>query len=103
MRGIWVKRKSWIRDMAKQRIEILFGLAEKEFGEHPERSNRYVQLARRIGMRHNVRIPREFKRRMCKHCYSYLMPGASARVRLRKRYVTVTCLACNRQMRYPYP
>lgn len=98
-----MKRKSWIRDMAKQRIEILFGLAEKEFSEHPKRSNRYVQLARRIGMRHNVRTPRELKRRVCKHCHSYLVPGTSARVRLRKRYVTVTCLTCNKQMRYPYP
>jgi len=102
-RLVKMKRKGWIRDMARQRIEILFGLAEKEFSEHPERSNRYVQLARRIGMRHNVRIPRELKRRMCKHCYSYLVPGTNARVRLRKRYVTVTCLQCNKQMRCPYP
>ncbi|MDI6888399.1 MAG: ribonuclease P protein component 4 [Methanocellales archaeon] len=98
-----MKRKSWIRDMARQRIERLFMLAEKQFGEHPERSDRYIQLARRIGTRNNVRIPRELKQRMCKHCDSYLVPGTNARVRLRKRYVTVTCLTCNKQMRYPYP
>lgn len=88
--------------MAKQRIERLFELAGQEFGEHPERSNRYVQLARRIGMRHNVRIPRKLKRRMCRHCHSYLVPGGNARVRLRGEYAAVTCLVCKKLMRYPY-
>ncbi len=97
-----MKRKGWIRDMAKQRIERLFELAEQGFGEHPERSDRYIHLARRIGMRHNVRISRELKRRVCRHCYSYLVPGGNARVRLRGEYVAVTCLACKKLMRYPY-
>lgn len=97
-----IKQKSLIRDLAVQRIERLFELADDEFGQNPKRSDRYVSLARRIGMRYRVRFPSTLKRRMCKHCRSYLVPGSSARVRLRGRYITVTCLCCNKQMRYPY-
>lgn len=98
------RRRAWIRDMARQRIERLFELAEQEFAEHPERSNRYVELARRISMRNRVRIPPYLKRRMCRECYSYLVPGANARTRLhgRGRYIVTTCLECGHQMRRPY-
>ncbi|HIH37078.1 MAG TPA: ribonuclease P [Methanocellales archaeon] len=97
-----MKKKYWLQDISKQRIERLFEFAGQEFDEHPDRSNRYVQLARQIGMRHNVSIPRELKRRMCRHCHSYLVPGNNARVRLRGTHVAVTCLVCEKQMRYPY-
>ncbi len=96
------KQKSLIKDLAVQRIIRLFELADQEFEENPKRSDRYVFLARRISMRFRVRFPKTLKRRMCKHCRSYLVPGSSARVRLRGRYITVTCLRCNKQMRYPY-
>ena len=96
------KQKSLIKDLAVQRINRLFELADQEFEQNPKRSDRYVLLARRIGMRFRVRFPKTLKRRICKHCRSYLVPGSSARVRLRGRYITVTCLRCNKQMRYPY-
>ena len=35
-------------NIAKERMDILFSLAEKEFIEYPERSHRYVELARKI-------------------------------------------------------
>jgi ribonuclease P protein subunit RPR2 len=96
------KQKFLIKDLAKQRIEHLFELAGDAYKSYPERSNRYVSLARKIGMRYRIRIPREYKQRICKQCHSYLVPGSNARFRLRRRYVTVTCLTCNKQMRYPY-
>ena len=96
------KQKSLIKDLAIQRIDRLFELAHDEFGQNPQRSDRYVLLARRIGMRYRIRFPSTLKRQMCKHCRSYLVQGSSSRVRLRGRYITVTCLRCNKQMRYPY-
>lgn len=96
------KQKSLIKDLAVQRIDRLFDLADDEFEQNPKRSDRYVSLARQIGMRFRIRFPKTLKRRMCKHCHSYLVPGSSSRVRLRGRYITVTCLRCNKQMRYPY-
>ena len=89
------------RDVARQRIERLFVLAEEEHVLHPERSDRYVALARRMGMRMRVRIPRRLKRRVCGGCGCYLSPER-ARVRLHDGIVTVTCTECGEQTRYPY-
>ncbi|MEM2934317.1 MAG: ribonuclease P protein component 4 [Methanocellales archaeon] len=96
------ERKQFAREIARERIKILFDLASQVYKQHPERSDAYVALGRRIGMRYNVRIPRELKRRMCKHCHCFLVPGRNARVRLRGKYITITCLNCRRQMRFPY-
>jgi ribonuclease P protein subunit RPR2 len=86
-----------------QRIERLFELAEAEaIHEREQRSKRYIQLARAIGMRYRVRIPKHLKMRLCKGCYSFLIPGKNARVRLRGEYMTTTCLRCGQHMRRLY-
>ena len=42
-------KPNWQTEVARERIEILFALAEKEFpGKY---SNRYIELAKKIGMR----------------------------------------------------
>ena len=88
------------KQIARERIAVLFGQAEKAFAEDPGRSARYVALARRIAMRQRVRIPREFRRRFCHHCYAFLVPGVNMRVRVHRGKVVVTCHACKRSMRY---
>ncbi len=88
--------------MARQRIERLFELAEGEFKNHPERSNRYVKLARRIGMRYRVRLPQDLRMKVCRHCHNYLVQGINARTRLLGTHIATTCLACGKQMRRPY-
>ncbi|HIH86792.1 MAG TPA: ribonuclease P, partial [Methanosarcinales archaeon] len=72
-------KKVWIRDMAAQRMVRLFDLAEVSFDDDPGLSKRYVSLARRIGMRHRVRLPPHLKRKVCKRCGAYLVPGTSCR------------------------
>ena len=86
--------------VAKERIGVLFIQAQDAFPEHPERSNRYVALARRIAMRQRVHIDREFRRRFCHHCYAFLVPGQNMRVRVHRGNVVVTCGICNMKMRY---
>ncbi|MBW2994958.1 hypothetical protein KY312_01260 [Candidatus Woesearchaeota archaeon] len=61
-----------------------------------------MKKARRIGMRYEVPIPRALKRKFCKHCYSYFMPGKSCRVRLSKQKVVYYCMKCKKFTRYPY-
>ncbi|MDK2974773.1 MAG: ribonuclease protein subunit [Methanofollis sp.] len=87
--------------IAEERITRLFALADETFRTDPARSNRYVALARRIGMRQRVRIPAELRFRFCRRCLAYLVPGASARVRVQHGKVIVTCLVCGHQKRYP--
>ena len=87
--------------IAKERIEILFSQAGKEFRKHPERSDRYVQLARKIAMRYNVGVPGELKKRFCRKCQSYLVPGANCKVRTAKKTLSVMCLKCGTTTRHP--
>ncbi|MDD1675289.1 MAG: ribonuclease P [Methanomicrobiales archaeon] len=89
-----------VQRIARERIDILFQRAEMTFDCDSSLSDRYVQIARRIAMRHRLRIPRELRRRFCGYCGRYLMPGVSARVRIHRGKVVVTCLRCRRQRRY---
>jgi len=89
------------KKIARERIALLFELAGEQSGSHPELSNRYVELARRIAMRQRVRIERRFRRRFCRNCSSFLIPGKNTRVRIHDGRVTVTCLVCNTRRRYP--
>lgn len=91
-------------EIARERIEILFRQAEIEFPCHPELSNRYVEIARKISMKFNVPIPSRMKKRFCKACKNYLVYGRNARVRLNsaRKYILITCLNCSSKMKYGY-
>ena len=88
------------RDVALKRIRRLVTLAEGASGQ--DLSDRYVRLARRIAMRYQVSIPTELRRRICRNCESLLVPGRTARVRVARGRVSVTCLRCEAVKRYPY-
>ncbi|MBS7652655.1 MAG: ribonuclease P [Candidatus Bathyarchaeia archaeon] len=93
-----------IDEIALQRIERLFCLAEEVYRENPALAQRYVSLARRIAMRARLSLPREFRRRVCRGCGAFLVPGSSSRVRVRQRrepHVSITCLRCGRVYRIP--
>ncbi|MFQ6107321.1 MAG: ribonuclease P protein component 4 [Thermoplasmata archaeon] len=97
------RKKGLERRIARERIRILFELAEKEaLRGNMRRSNRYVQLARRIGMRYTTPIPSALKRRFCRRCGNFLLPATTSRVRLRSSRITITCGGCGHVMRMPY-
>lgn len=97
------RRKSQERRIARERIDRLFELAEREARQgHADRARRYVSLARKIGMRYNVRLPSAYKRRMCRQCFAFLLPPTTARVRIGGSQITTTCLSCGAIMRFPY-
>jgi ribonuclease P protein subunit RPR2 len=88
--------------IARERIKILGELAIKRAKEGDiELANRYIYLARKIGMRYNVRLPKDLKRRYCKYCYKFLLPGKTSQHRMKHGILTVKCLNCNGIMRYP--
>jgi ribonuclease P protein subunit RPR2 len=99
-----MQKPTWQQDIAKERIEILFNLAEKQFKEYPERSKRYIQLARKIGLRYNIRFSSELKRKFCRSCNSLLVPGFTERIRTDSKTKSVArkCLKCGATHRYPY-
>ena len=90
--------------IAMQRIQTLFRLAKETFHEDPSLAQRYVDLARKIAMAAKVRLPREYKRQVCRHCKSFILPGVNCRVRVKQRrepHVVITCLNCGKQTRLP--
>lgn len=89
------------KEIALQRIKILFQQAELTFSKNKALANRYISLARTIAMKVHAKIPRELKRKVCKHCYKYLKPGVNARIRTRGGKVIISCLECKRFMRIP--
>ena len=97
------KKKALTKEIAIERINYLFNIADREYSDNPGRSDRYVSLAKKIGMRYRVSIPSELKKRMCKGCGSFLTPGGNCRVRLKGGFLLITCIKCGRMQRYLLP
>ncbi|HLC37227.1 MAG TPA: ribonuclease P [Candidatus Nanoarchaeia archaeon] len=89
------------KKLALERIEILFKEAESNLKKHPERSHKYVKLARKIAMKFNLRIPHQLKRKFCKHCCKYLKPGVNSKVRIHKSRIIIYCKECRKYTRIP--
>jgi len=86
--------------MAKERMGLLFEQAENAVKKNPNLASRYVEMARRLGMRYNVRIPPQFRKRICKQCKSYLSPGITSAQKTEKGWVIITCKVCGKKNRY---
>ncbi len=96
-------RKRIARKIARERIEILFELARERAEEGDIKlSRRYVDLLLKIARKYNIRLPREKKYHICKECHTFLIPGKTAKVRLKKGKVVIKCLHCGAYKRYPY-
>ena len=105
------KKPEYQLKIARERIAILFKEAEKILKEEPiennrknniKIANRYVRLARKIGMRYNIRIPRNLKIKTCKHCYAYFKPGLTCKWSLKKGTINIKCFNCGKIIHYPY-
>lgn len=89
------------KEIAHERVKILFRQAEEVVSKNKILANRYVTLARKIAMRTKIKIPRELKRKFCRFCHSFLQTGVNARIRTRNGKVVISCLECKRFMRIP--
>ncbi|RLJ01561.1 MAG: ribonuclease P [Candidatus Aenigmatarchaeota archaeon] len=97
-------RPFWQRRIAKERIILLLREAEKIFSRNRKLAKRYIELARRIGMKYRVRMPRKYKRMICRNCHTLLRPGANCKVEIdsKLKVVVYTCQECGHVKRYPY-
>ncbi len=97
------KPQGWI-NVAKERIEILFSEARKSASKKPKRANRYITIARKIGMKYNIRIPAKHRREFCHKCGVYLLPGKNCKVRTnpKTKCVEYYCQDCKKVNRFGY-
>jgi ribonuclease P protein subunit RPR2 len=92
------------KQIAKQRIHVLFQQAKKVHRDNPQLSKRYIATARKIAMAVRIPLPMVYKRQVCKKCHVLLMQGENCRVRIRPErepHVVITCLSCGCKTRIP--
>src|SRR3990172_6764466 len=97
-----MNQQSNVKQIARQRIVILFELAKKIRKEEPKLATQYVTSARRIAMAARIRLPLEFRRGTCKNCNTLFVHGVNCRVRVKQKrepHVVITCLNCGNQTR----
>lgn len=93
------KGKSGARDenpseIARERIFILLDLAKSEASENPGRAKSFVALARKLGMRHSIKLG-EKRTLFCGNCLIPLVPGKTASFRVGKGgRLYSKCLSC---------
>ena len=91
-----------VKQIARQRILILFEQAKKICKANPELAVQYVFSARKIAMAAKTCLPLEFKRGTCRKCNSLFVHGVNCRFRVKQKrepHVVVTCLNCGNQTR----
>ena len=88
-------------NIAKKRIKFLFEEAKNSFKKDSKLSDKYVKIARRVAMKYKIKLPSQLKKKFCKNCYKYFVPGVNCRVRIHKHRIIYYCLSCKRFMRYP--
>ena len=97
-----MKQQTNVKQIARQRIQILFEQAKKICKTDPKLATQYVASARKIAMAAKIRLPIEFRRETCKECNSLFVQGVNCRVRIKQKrepHVVVTCLNCGNQTR----
>jgi len=76
--------------IAKERIDILFD----EAAEAPDDlARRYIKLAKKIGMRYNVKIGSERKKTYCKYCFT---PFKGTAAKLKNGFIVRKCRHCGK-------
>ena len=93
------KNKFKFKEIATQRISHL-NEAESNYSKHPERSHRYAELANNLKLKYNVKLTPEVKRRLCKKCNKFMVPGKNCRIRIHNSRLIYTCTECSAVRRF---
>jgi len=91
-----------VKQIARQRIQILFEQAKQVCKTNPQLAMQYIKSARKIAMAAKIRLPVEFRRETCKNCNALLVQGYNCRVRIKQKrqpHIVITCLNCGNPTR----
>lgn len=97
--------KTNTKQIAKQRVKILFQQARAVYHDKPQLSRCYITTARKISMAARMPLPTTYKRQICTNCNTLMVQGDNCRVRIRQNrepHVVITCLSCGRKKRIPF-
>jgi ribonuclease P protein subunit RPR2 len=91
-----------VKQIAQQRIDILFAQAESLAKINPQLAAEYVKSAKKVAMSARFPLPPKYKRRVCKHCGTLFVTGFNCRTRIQQKrepHIVVTCLNCGYHLR----
>jgi len=94
------------KEIASERMQILFQNAISNAKSNPELSQRQAALAKKICMKHKVSMPYELQISFCKKCKSFIAPGINSRIRIGRaspKAIRVTCKFCGHTYRKIIP
>lgn len=101
-----MRRRPLIKDLAIQRAIILYNTSVKMLKSGLiEVARKEIELGLKLLRKARARKPLQYRRYVCKNCLIPLIPGLTARVRIRSNkkqvIITLTCLKCGWVMRKP--
>ena len=94
------------KEIATQRILILFDNAVSNARKNPKLAEQQAQIARKISMRFKIKMPWQIRQRFCKKCKKFIVPSISSKVRIGRsnvKSVRITCNFCNHTYRKLIP
>jgi len=94
--------KNQQKRLALEEVSDILNKAKEAFEKKPDLAHKYAKKARRTALKYKLKLPLNLKRRICKNCHSYLVPGKNLRVRTNKGHIVFYCLNCKKFMRIRY-
>jgi len=90
-------RKKLIKSSVRQSIAKLMGEAESAWKSGKKgRPERYAKMAMDLVRKHKVRLTDEQKRRFCRKCFSWWVPGDTVKLIYDQRHhvIRMKCAKC---------
>ncbi len=96
------KSTGLVKQIAQERIGILYSLAKKE--PDPGLMRDYTKLIRKIAAHYRIPLSKEMGSHICRKCGSMLALGKNLSVRKLsgKRMMLYKCLDCGNERQIPY-
>jgi len=95
-----IAKKIKAKNEAMALIPELLEKAKKSYKEGNNRLYRvYSNKINYLYMKHKIRLPKEIKRQICKHCYGVLLPSLNARIRTKEGKLIIYCMGCKKYTR----
>ncbi len=87
--------KPVVKKIALERMEILIDNALSNAKTNPKLAQRQALLAKKISMRHKVKMPYELRMVFCKKCKNFIAPGINSKIRVGRSTIKSIRITCN--------
>ncbi len=87
--------KPVVKKIALERMEILIDNSLSNAKTNPKLAQRQALLAKKISMRHKVKMPYELRMVFCKKCKSFIAPGINSKIRVGRSTIKSIRITCN--------